>query len=208
VLKRAALTLCFVLFPAATFADSFTYNYGFTAVTYNPCGVQNPCPPVGLNIGLDETFRGTFGYTPSDILPQGYLNFTIAGQAFSNPASVVVVPGAGNSAFAVILSDLSEIPALAAIAFPMTQEELNCFFGVCPPPPGGFNFDRFDILTFEIREHFQDFEFDGPINPLPNPTYYLNAYASGPVPVPEPSTWLLLGSGVLGICLLRRKRVR
>jgi hypothetical protein len=205
MLRRVVLGLCFVLFPTAVFADSFTYNYSATPFVANTCS-PTPCPPAGFDIPLGGSFPLAFGYTPGD---GAYLTFTIDGQTYFNPA-FMFFELIGNVAQVGIVSGLSEIPAKAGIFFIMPADLAGtCGPSFCSPPLDGFHFDQFnEFLSFQIRDPGDPFIIDFPVLPPENPAYYLDAFANRVVPVPEPSSWLLLTSGIVGVCLLRRKRVR
>jgi len=208
-MKRWMLVAVWMLLSAAAYADAFTFNYDFQIFPANDIGCM--CPIKGLT---DLPVTGQLHFTPGGA---SSLSFTLGGQQWTNPAGVFVHALLGDLwEIDITTPALAQLPdARAGLFFTLSSAEASCSLlggNVCSPS-GAFTFHNDDLGTFEIRDLNLPFDFNFAFSQPTNAAsvHYLNAITSAPVltsvvSAPEPSTWILLGSGLIGIFFYRRKR--
>ena len=196
--------LVFVFLPQEGFADTLTFvnNYDLTFDVINTMGTNPAYNPLGFATAVGDRFPATFGYTGTS----GRTGLTLGGQVFDNPAFVSVQPL--RELFQVsIIGSFDNIAANYGIFFAWSPARLGCSAGMpCGVPTGGFDFQRLDELTLQVRDPGVPFTFDQfPDFPRPGAQYFLNAigHVTPTTTVPEPSTLTLALTGLLAGFLWR-----
>lgn len=188
--------LLVLLFASPSFADAFSYS--FTANVLSNCAFCSTPNPRGFDIQGGDTFNGTFrlDWLPNQSMLSGYLDTTVGGEVFSGVASFSRWDILGG--YLVKLQAGFEDGTVFSL-FLIPVDRSGCaLYGDCSAFPTTFA----NWGTLLIRDHTL-----GHIDPI-DASWDSERYVNATLTIthaPEPSTWILLGSGLVGIWAWKRR---
>ena len=193
--------LCVALWPKSAFADAVdvvTYNFSGTAVCIGATGGQTALPCGSVAVGASASITGTFQFDP-DTESLGAFSFSLP--------NAVSVSGTGGTVHELLTGEPSVDTGFDYFIFDDSANPNNTVTmifgdtadsGVIVPHGGPIGVADINSQVNEVTTSGGQALFN----------FSEGSATPATTPVPEPSSLMLLGTGLLGLAPFIRRRVR